>query len=264
MKGTLRKMVVHDENPVKYWLQLDEDRFFVNDWIKQQVHITFLNEIHCIKCGRETSKSYRQGYCYPCFITAPETEECVLRPELCRAHENQARDMDFAAAHCLIPHYVYLANSGGIKVGVTRYHQIPVRWIDQGASQAVKLAKTENRYLAGVIEVMLKKRMADKTNWRSMLSNHNAPANALQEAWNHAVDLLADKYSRYIIPSFIPRDMHYPVSEYPLKINPVNLDKKPEITGTLVGIRGQYLMFSNGDVFNVRKHSGYWVNVDMA
>ena len=136
----------------------------------QEISMQYKGRINCLKCGRETKKSFAQGYCYPCFTTAPETEECVLRPELCRAHEGIARDMDYAKKHCLIEHVVYLSLTSGLKVGVTRNTQVPTRWIDQGAVKALELARTPNRYTAGLIEVALKSHIADKTNWRKMLS----------------------------------------------------------------------------------------------
>lgn len=65
------------------------------------------------------SKSFAQGYCFPCFQRTPETEECVLRPELCKANEGVARDIDFAKEHCLIDHFVFLSYTINIKVRVT-------------------------------------------------------------------------------------------------------------------------------------------------
>ena len=145
----------------------------VNDLIGKQITISFANRITCVGCGKDTKKSFAQGYCYPCFISVPQTEECVLRPELCKAHEGIARDMEYARDNCLVDQYVYLALSGGLKVGVTRYHQIPNRWVDQGATKAIKLLVAKNRFTAGLIEVALKKIMADKTNWRKMLMGND-------------------------------------------------------------------------------------------
>ena len=54
----------------------------------------------------------------------------------------------------------------------------------------------------------------------------------------------------------------YPVIEYPLKVKSVNFDKQNEIEGRLWGIKGQYLIFDDGRVFNVRRHNGYLVSLE--
>jgi len=156
--GNIKKMSIVVNNGIaQYKFIIGEEKIELNQLIGHQFTLKYLNKINCIKCGKETNKSFAQGYCYSCFFSAPETEECVLRPELCQAHNGIARDINFAKKNCLIDHYVYLANTSGVKVGVTRNTQIPTRWLDQGAEQAIKLAKTPNRYLAGLIEVELKK-----------------------------------------------------------------------------------------------------------
>ena len=154
--ATLAKMSVEYSDPVNYSLMTDQGLLSVNNLLGKRIEIEFTGEIRCIRCNRKTNKSFGQGYCYPCFISAPETEDCVLRPELCKAHLGIARDMDYARVHCLSDHFVYLAATPELKVGVTRSSQVPVRWIDQGADSAMKIALTSNRYLAGLIEVELK------------------------------------------------------------------------------------------------------------
>ncbi len=156
---------------VNYMLPIGDQVIYMNDFLGKNVYLEYLGEIHCIKCGRKTSKSFSQGFCYPCFVSAPETEECVLRPELCMAHQGIARDMEYAEKNCLAEHVVYLSVTSGLKVGVTRHSQVPTRWIDQGAVQAIELSRTPNRHTAGLIEVALKEHMKDKTNWRAMLKN---------------------------------------------------------------------------------------------
>ena len=154
--GTLLKMKTDLQDPVIYNLPIGDDLVLMNDLIGKYIVFDWKKEIYCISCGKKTNKSFAQGHCYPCFINSPETSECILRPELCEAHNGIARDIEWAEKHCLKDHYVYLAISSGIKVGVTRSTQIPTRWIDQGAWKAIKLAKTPNRYIAGLIEVKLK------------------------------------------------------------------------------------------------------------
>ena len=163
--GSVRKMKSELSETVKYSLPIGEKELEMNDFLGKEISLEYMGEIHCIKCGRKINKSFSQGFCYPCFTKAPETEECVLRPELCRAHVGVARDMEYATKHCLTEQVVYLSLTSGLKVGVTRGSQVPVRWIDQGAVKAIELARTPNRFTAGELEVALKAHMSDKTNW---------------------------------------------------------------------------------------------------
>jgi hypothetical protein len=261
--GDLKKMGVKFASPVEYFLDLDGHEVFLNDHLGQNINIKYNQIIHCAKCGSETKKSFGQGFCYPCFISIPETEECVLRPELCRAHEGIARDMEFARSHCLIDHYVYLAISSGLKVGVTRNTQIPIRWIDQGASSAVILAKTPNRFSAGSIEVALKQVMADKTNWRNMLKNVVEDSYDLSEEKGKAEELLPFDMRDYFSDDDTVWNIHYPVLRFPQKVKSLNLSKTPSYHGILTGIKGQYLIFDDDTVFNIRNNTGYNVTIDI-
>jgi hypothetical protein len=246
---------------VQYSLDFAGEIIDLNECIGREITISNLHRINCIKCGNITRTSFAQGYCYPCFISAPETEECVLRPELCRAHEGIARDMNFAADHCLIDHFVYLAFSGGLKVGVTRHTQIPGRWIDQGADKAIIIARTPNRYLAGSIEIALKHHLSDKTNWRLMLSGENSEDIDLINEKEKALSLLHPDFRRYSISYDEITDIYYPVREYSRKVKNINFDKTDKISDLLVGIKGQYLLFRSGQVFNIRKYGGYLVEL---
>lgn len=259
--GNIRKMVAFPENEVQYHLPVGKQKIFMNNLIGTPITMEFMGKIHCIKCGRETNKSFAQGYCYPCFTTAPETEECVLRPELCRAHEGVARDMEYAKENCLSDQVVYLSLTSGIKVGVTRSSQVPTRWIDQGAIRALEFARTPNRYSAGLLELAMKDHLADKTNWRKMLSGSDPGG----------LDLLKERERlRAHVPqdlaSYISSDMHlvelkYPVLYYPVKIKSLNFDKDPFISGVLNGIKGQYLILDQNKVINVRKFGGYLIRL---
>ena len=260
-EGNLHKMRTELDSPIKYFLTLDGKEICINDSLGKELQIEFLGEINCVKCGRKTKKSFSQGFCYPCFSSAPETEDCVLRPELCQAHEGIARDMEYAKTHCLIDQYVYLSLTSGIKVGVTRSTQLPTRWIDQGAQQAVILAKTPNRHLAGLIEVALKEILADKTNWRNMLTGKITDERSLSDVKNIAIDSLDEEFEPYIVWENDITDLEFPVQKYPQKVVSLNLDKTPKIGGILTGIKGQYLMFDERAVINIRKYGGYKVVV---
>ncbi len=269
VSGTLKKMNfgnIGDEYNVKpsYILELGASTLELNHSIGKYISLKYLNEIHCIKCGRKTNKSFGQGYCYPCFIAIPETEECVLKPELCRAHEGIARDMEFARKNCLVDHYVYLAWTGGLKVGVTRYHQIPIRWVDQGATLTVKICRTPNRYTAGLIEVELKKIFADKTAWQRMLTDlGEIPINLLTEKAK-ALEFINGKGYEYIPENDNLYRITYPIAQVASRVKSVNLDKENTVSGVLTGIKGQYMIFDTGRVINIRNHSGYSIEITIA
>jgi len=262
IQGSLLKMTTELNDPVDYFLQLGDQKIHVNDLINKEISITYLDEIYCIRCGRKTNKSFHQGYCFPCFRTAPETDDCVLRPELCKAHEGISRDMEWSKNHCLQDHIVYLAISSGLKVGVTRLAQVPIRWIDQGASFAIKIAQVPNRNTAGLLEVNLKKYFADKTNWRNMLTNKVDRETNLLEQKAKAKDLVKKEFLNYFIDDSEILEMKYPVIEYPDKVNSFTFDKEQQINGKLIGIKGQYLIFDEGRVLNIRKHNGYKIELE--
>ncbi len=245
---------------VSYRLPLGDTRIDLNPRIGQPISLRFSGTIHCIKCGRETKKSFGQGFCFPCFRSAPEASECILRPELCRAHEGEARDMEWARSHCLKEHVVYLAKSSAVKVGITRNTQIPTRWIDQGASEAIVFARTPNRYTAGLLEVAMKAHLTDRTNWRRMLKNEICDDDLLAFKRQLRAEL-DDDLSEYIDEDTTLWRIDYPVQAFPEKVKSVGFDKQPEIDGMLMGIKGQYLLLDSDRVLNIRKHTGYEVEV---
>jgi len=261
--GTLLKMETKLNNSVEYELPISDELVFMNPLIGKYIIFKWNKEIYCIGCGRKTNKSFAQGYCYPCLMSAPETSECILRPQLCQAHEGIARDMDWAQHHCLQDHFVYLAISSGVKVGVTRSAQIPTRWMDQGAWQAIKLAKTPNRYTAGMIEIELKEHISDRTQWQRMLKNQLIEGVNLLEKKKEMLAHLSKKLQKYEYDDNKITEITYPVEEYPEKVKSLSFDKFVEIAGRLWGIKGQYLIFDDGTVLNMRKHAGYLVTLEV-
>jgi hypothetical protein len=259
--GIISKMVTELAEPVQYQLPVGEELVSMNNLLGSEITIKWLGKIHCLKCGRVTKRSFAQGYCYPCFISIPETEECVLRPELCRAHEGVARDLVWAQEHCLQDHYVYLALSSEMKVGVTRQSQVPERWVDQGAWKVIEFAKTPNRYVAGLIEVELKKHITDKTNWREMLTNQLAKHMVLEDEKLRLKPLLPSSLQPYVLDENNIVEIEYPVNQYPQKITSIDLEKTPA-SGKLNGIKGQYLIIDYGKVINIRKYGGYLVEMN--
>lgn len=260
-KGNLRKMKTRLENGlVQYNLELSES-VDMNSLIGSNISLNFNGQINCVSCGKVTKKAFGQGFCYKCFMNSPMNSECIIRPELCEAHEGGGRDPEWEDTHHNQPHVVYLAFGKGLKVGVTRHDQIPTRWIDQGAWKAVVLAEIPYRRLAGDIEVELKEHMADKTNWRDMLKNVlNEDLDPLDEK-EEALELLSEPLQEFYSENDEIYEINYPVKSYPTTIKSVGFDKLPMIEGVLNGIKGQYLIFDDGRVLNIRKHSGYYITL---
>lgn len=262
-RGNLSKMRIDQGNPVQYFLKLGDVDIFMNELIGKKITIKFEGIIHCIACGQRIKKAYGEGFCYPCFIKSPLNSECILRPELCLAHEGKGRDAAWEEENHNKPHYLYLAQTSEIKVGVTRTTQVPTRWLDQGAWRAIKVALTPNRYLAGIIEVFIKKQMSDKTPWQKMLTNEINDSLDLLQAKEKVIASLTSEFDSYILPLeneiFV---FEYPVLKYPDQVKSINLDKCPEIYGKITGIRGQYLIFEDNQVINLRRFSGYEIQLD--
>jgi hypothetical protein len=259
--GILDKMPTSFINPVQYYLLLGNDKIAVNELVGRQLRLQWTGNIYCTVCGRKTSKSFGEGMCYPCFANAPENAECIVRPELCEAHLGKGRDPEWEEKHHNCKHYVYLALTDSVKVGVTRYGQIPTRWIDQGANKAIILAETPYRQMAGLIEVELKKHLTDKTNWQRMLKNEVANEIDLVSEKERIKQLLPEEMQQYVSDNSEVVELIYPVTQYPLKVSSLSFEKMPVIEMPLMGIRGQYFIFENGYVFNVRKNSGYEVEL---
>lgn len=257
VKGNLEKMLTEAKKPIQYKLPVGKQTVEMNNLRKKSLKLEYTGTINCRSCGAVTPKSYGQGYCYSCFLSVPETAPCILHPEKCRAHEGIYRDKEFAEKNCLQPHYVYLALTSGLKVGVTRQTQIPTRWIDQGAVKALKLAKTPNRNTAGRIEVALKNHISDKTSWQKMLKNDISQDIDLKEEKEKAKKMLPKEFQKFITFDKKIMDFHYPAEGYPEKVKSLSFDKSPVISGTLSGIKGQYLIFDDGRVLNIRKHTSY-------
>lgn len=259
-RGNLRKMTVQLGDEVQYTLNLNQ-KVYMNAFIGYQIRLEWNGVINCSVCRKTTKKSFGQGFCYNCFVEAPESAECILRPELCRAHLGEGRDAEWEEKNHNRPHIVYLAASSAVKVGVTRADQLPVRWIDQGASSAIILAETENRFDAGRIEVVLKEFFTDKTNWQRMLKNEiDTSIDLVEEKWSLEECLPGDIISYFSEDDYITQ-INYPVDEYPFKVKSLSFDKTPVIEGVLVGIKGQYLIFDGGEVLNIRKHTSYHIEI---
>jgi len=260
-KGNILKMRTEPASPVNYFLPVGENFIEMNPLIGKEISMHFTGQINCISCGKVTKRSFNQGFCYNCLQTAPEAGESVIRPELSKSQFGIARDMEWAKKNDLVEHIVYFAVASDLKIGVTRNHQIPTRWIDQGASFAIEIARTPNRHIAGVMEVFLKKHFTDRTNWQAMLKNEVAGTINLADEKQKVRQLLPPELQKYLTDGASVISIEYPVLAYPPKVKSTGFDKTPDIKGVLKGIKGQYLIFENDTVLNIRKHNGYFLEI---
>ena len=260
-QGTLSKMQTELGNPIQYYLIFENSFLNVNQLLGKEIEIEFQG-YQCLNC-KKAKKIFRQGFCYDCFISSPAVGDWIMKPELSTAHlDIEDRDLAYEKRVQLRPHIVYLALSSEVKVGVTRDTQVPTRWIDQGAVQAVPIVEVPNRYLAGITEVALKNHFADKTNWRKMLTNDVPNIDLLSER-NKAFEWLPNEVKDYFPKEEIITQLDFPVLQYPKKVSSLSLDKTLSFNGKLTGIKGQYLLFEDGTVFNVRTFEGYVVNINL-
>lgn len=258
-QGVLTKMETEFSQPIQYYLVFENDFLHMNQLLNKTLSIQLIG-FQCLNCGL-SKPIYRQGFCKSCFFDIPQAADWIMRPELSTAHLDQEdRDLVYEKRVQLQPHVVYLANSSNIKVGVTRKSQIPTRWIDQGAHEAIEIVEVPNRYLAGITEVALKDHIGDKTNWRTMLRNDIVDENLVE--WRERLkQYIPDEAQDYYIETNTETNIDFPVLQYPNKPNSLNLDKTPTYKGVLKGIKGQYLIFEDQTVFNIRGNEGYVVSI---
>jgi len=270
MEGHLDKMRVLEGNPIDYYLRLDNEEIHLNPLIGKNIKIEFLGKIHCKNCHEETKKPFSGGYCYPCSIKLAVCDICILKPELCHYHKGTCREPKWGEEHCMIDHYIYLANTSGLKVGITRYTQLPTRWIDQGAISALPILKVKSRYQSGLFEKIFSKILDDKTNWREMLKSTIKPLNLVKrrDLYLRQLSTELDSLEKEIgvnevtfLENEKQHDFNYPVLSFPEKITAVNLLNENKIEGVLMGIKGQYLIFEK-KVINIRNHTSFLVSVN--
>jgi len=260
-QGVLTKMETEFSQPIQYYLVLENDFLNMNQLLNKTLSLQLVGH-QCLNCGLD-KEIYRQGFCKSCFFDSPQVGDWIMRPELSTAHlDKEDRDLEYEKSVQLKPHIVYLANSSNVKVGVTRKTQVPTRWIDQGAHEAIEIVEVPNRYLAGITEVALKEHVADKTNWRKMLKNDIEDENLVE--WRERLkQYIPDEAKDYFIENNTETHLEFPVIKYPLTPKSLNLKKVLNYTGKLVGIKGQYLIFEDETVFNVRANEGLVVKLSM-
>lgn len=268
--GNFDKMMGTLGETVEYALPLGDTVLPLQPLLGKPLRIAYSGTINCTACGRKTRKSYSQGHCYPCSQRLASCDLCIMKPETCHYDKGTCREPEWAETHCMQPHFVYLSNTSGVKVGITRHTQIPTRWIDQGATAALPIFRVETRLQSGLVEMMCKSHVADKTDWRKMLRGEGEAVD-LYAKRDELLQLCEGELKGFVsrfggqalqpLPEAEVISLNYPVEQYPNKITSLNLDKTPEIEGTLLGIKGQYLILDSG-VLNIRKYTGYQVTVE--
>ncbi|MGQ7263410.1 DUF2797 domain-containing protein [Vreelandella sp. V005] len=270
--GCLSKMAAalpgRQDEQVVYHLRAGEHRLALNERIGEPLTLRWTGAIACTHCGRATKKSFAQGHCYPCFKRLAQCDTCIMKPETCHFFQGTCREPEWGERHCFQPHIVYLANSSGLKVGITRKTQMPTRWLDQGAIQALPILEVDTRQQSGFVEMLFKEQVADRTNWRAMLKGDVPPIDLAAERDRlltllaSGLDQLRDTHGAGAIRALEQpaQAFHYPVSVFPKKVVSHNFDKHPRVEGVLQGIKGQYLLLDSG-VINLRKFTGYEIQV---
>ncbi|MBT0587749.1 DUF2797 domain-containing protein [Alteromonas sp. SM 2104] len=254
-----------------YQLPVGDEALDMTPIIGQPISVKHSGVIHCVHCASKTKKSFNQGYCYRCLIKLAQCDTCIIKPELCHYAQGTCREPQWGEANCLSDHFVYLSNTGALKIGITRHvtDGVSSRWIDQGASQALPILRVSERLISGLVETAAKGHIGDKTNWRTMLKGQPEPQD-IQARAEHILGSLSEDIETIIqqhgLQSVQPVEsepvrIDYPVITYPDKVKSINLDKTPEFSGTLLGIKGQYLLLNGDRVINMRKYAGYELEV---
>jgi len=269
IQGQLSKMTTSlsdDQALASYQMVLGSQHLEMNELIGQQIQLSFAGEINCQACNRLIKKSYSGGFCFPCAQKLAQCDLCIMKPETCHYAAGTCREPEWGEQFCMQDHFVYLANSAAVKVGITRHTQVPTRWIDQGATQALPIFRVKTRYQSGLVEVMLKAHVSDRTDWRKMLKGqHDAPIDLSakrDQLMIECKDEIIALQQRFGDDAIMPLsnesivEINYPVQQYPEKVKSLNFDKTPVISGILQGIKGQYLILDSG-VLNIRKFSAY-------
>ena len=271
-RGGLHKMQVELGETVRYQLFPEQGGLCLNESLGHSIRLSFTGAIHCVACARLTKKSFNQGYCFPCLRKLAACDSCIVSPEKCHLAEGTCREPDWAETHCQVPHIVYLSNTSSVKVGITRETQIPTRWIDQGATQAKPIARVQTRHQSGLLEVLCAQQVGDRTAWQTMLKGNGEPQDLeeiRQKVMASCKEGIADLQLQHgesafeLLEDAPETEIEYPVLNWPEKVKAHNFDKQPVVEGTLMGIKGQYLMLDTG-VLNIRKFGGYEVEIKVA
>lgn len=265
--GNLRKMSTDlVDGQAKYRLRLCDvldplESIDMNDLIGQEIQLEYQGYYNSVLSGEKMNKPFGEGLTYKEFMESPQASPSIMRPELSEIHNGIAlRDYAWEVEHHLKPHYVYISLTSNYKVGVTRATNMPYRWIDQGATQAVVIAEVPYRQLAGLIEVELKQHIGDKTAWQRMLKGQVEDNRSIEDVREELINKVPADYELYLQRDNPIVNIDFPLEQHPEKVKSIKIDKVKTLTSKLKGIKGQYLIFSDG-VMNIRNQSGARVAV---
>ncbi len=238
----------------------------LNDRLGQAVTLELHAPYHCIHCGKTARKLFGGGHCYDCFSALARCDLCVMSPERCHFAAGTCREPEWGEAFCMQPHVVYLSNTSGPKIGITRADRVLRRWLDQGATQALVIGQVATRHAAGLVEAHFKRTMNDRTDWRRLVSGRGVEADLVALAqqlyqdktapamqWGHSVG----EYISGLVNIEYPLLGYSPPQQVPLTL------EQPTYTDNLVGIIGQYLLFSRG-ALNLGAYRGMQLSIEFA
>ena len=247
---------------VEYALLLDEQRISLSAQVGQSIRLKFLGQSTCGNCHVSVNKLEGGGYCKNCFFSLARCDRCFVSPERCHFAQGTCREPQWGESYCMQPHVVYLANSSGPKVGITRADRNFYRWLSQGAVQGMVIAHAKTRRDAGLLEVAIKSKVSDKTNWRRMVSMQPQNLDLLQLARQLQSAIELPEGTQWV-SAMIGHDLAYPIQSHAPAQRLIISETNPELLDNLHGIKGQYLLLSQG-AFNVAAHGGMTVEVEFA
>lgn len=272
--GGLARMAItaDDTGQAHYALRIGQHREPLNAWLGHDVALSFGGHIVCVNCQRSTRKSFGQGHCYSCFKRLARCDTCMMAPERCHYFQGTCREPEWGERHCFAPHVVYLASSSGAKVGITKPSQMPTRWLDQGAVQALPILSVASRRQSGLVEALFRSEISDRTHWQRMLKGETADVDLISLRDDLMARLapglasIRSEFGEDNIQSHAEQTVarfDYPVLSWPERVKALNLDRTPQVEGRLMGLKGQYLILDTG-VINLRKYTGYQVSVTLS
>ncbi|RKD87030.1 DUF2797 domain-containing protein [Kushneria marisflavi] len=271
--GLSRMMITADATGrAHYHLRLGEHVEPLNVWLGHDITLCFAGRIVCVNCQQPTRKSFGQGHCYACFRRLARCDTCMMAPERCHYFQGTCREPEWGERHCFAPHVVYLASSSGAKVGITKPSQMPTRWLDQGAVQALPILSVASRRQSGMVEALFRNEISDRTHWQRMLKGETADVDLISLRDDLMMRLapgiasLRAQFGEDNIRAYDEQTVarfDYPVLAWPERVSAFNLERTPQVEGRLMGMKGQYLMLDTG-VINLRKYTGYQVSMTLS
>lgn len=272
ISGYLRMLYHRELKPVNYYFKVvnykssrgndyTEEKISLNEFVGKKIKLEFSGEIRCVDCGSVTKKTFGGGSCYNCFQSLASNDMCIMRPSQCHFHLNTCREPEWGKDNCFKPHIVYLANTTGLKVGITKENPYSKRWVDQGARQGLPIFRVQSRKDSGILEDELSKFVSDKASWQQLISSDSQSVDLIEESKKlfSQIDISKKGFEPEILSPEVT-EIVYPVLSYPSKKVSLKPDPNKPLESILIGIKGQYLLFEEGGM-NIRSLEGYSVRL---